>query len=83
MAELDHVDEFDVHEAKPAAQAAKDGPIVRTRWADRPKDGAVRSRLVARGFAVNKRDDVYAATSAAVAGMLIEFLAMKLGLFLM
>eukprot|EP00969_Alexandrium_andersonii_P244228 10791045-Alexandrium_andersonii.AAC.1 len=54
MAELERMGEFDVYEAKPAAQAAKDGPIISARWVDRPKDGAVRSRLVARDFAVSK-----------------------------
>jgi hypothetical protein len=63
--ELQRLREFGVYTAVPRSEADR---VVSTRWVEVQKaPGLVRSRLVAKDFAVEKREDLFAATPGLVA----------------
>ena len=72
--EMDRLMHFEVYEQIPIGEAK--GEIVDTRWVDVPKNGAVRSRIVARQFANEAMAELFAGTPDATAfRMILHFVA--------
>jgi hypothetical protein len=71
--EMDRLLEFEVFEPATLQEVAERGAsIISTRWVDREKaEGVYRSRFVAREFATEARDDLFAATPSLTSARLL------------
>ena len=74
--EPDQLVECGVFEKGPKTQAAEKLKLT-SRWVDVQKEGFVRSRLVAREYSQDKRDDTFAATTTLSTSRLIDLKASK------
>ena len=67
--EMERLEHFEVYEQIPIEDVT--GEIIDTRWVDVPKNGAVRSRIVARQFANEAMAELFAGTPDSTAFRLI------------
>ena len=77
MKEIEQLMEFGVFE--PVRKSEADGTVLTSRWVDVQKCGFVRSRLVAREYATDKRDDTFAATTVPSTSRLIDLKSVQFG----